>query len=319
MIHLLTTLRSWVLQLLALLSIASLLMGSSAAQATNKIPVTASFSILGDLCKVVGADRVEVTTLVGPNEDAHVFTPKATHAKSLAKTKLLVINGMHFEPWATKLAQATQFKGMTVVASKGVKPLRIQEAPHAHNKHAHGDHEDIDPHAWQNPLNVVLYVQNIAQALTQVDPEGAKVYLANSQAYITELKALDDWAKAQFSAIAPSARRVVTSHDAFGYLAQQYQIQFMAPQGVNTDAEPSAKQLAQLQSQMKKYQIKVIYLENMGNQKITTQLSKDLGLRLGQALYSDALTSTDQAGATYLKMMRHNITELASGMKGDSR
>ena len=277
--------------------------------AADKIPVTASFSILGDLVRAVGGERVAVTTLVGPNEDAHVFEPKPTDVKTILASKLVVTNGLGFEPWAGKLTQAAGYRGETVVASKDVKTRPLSEA----KKHA--DHGNTDPHAWQNPNNVVLYVRNIAAGLAKADPDGAAIYQANAEDYVKELVALDTWAKAQFAAIPLDKRKVITSHDAFGYLAAQYGVQFLAPQGVNTDAEPSAKQVAQLIVQIKREKIRAVFVENMSNPKLVAQLSKDAGATVGASLYADALSAPGQPGATYLQMMRHNVTQLVAGMK----
>jgi zinc/manganese transport system substrate-binding protein len=267
------------------------------ATAADKIAVTASFSILGDLVRIVGGERVAVTTLVGPNEDAHVFEPKPTDVKAIARTQLLVTNGLSFEPWANKLAKSAGYKGETVVASTGVKAL------------------PSDPHAWQNPNNVELYVRNIAAGLSKVDATGASTYQANAEAYVKELQALDAWAKAQFLEILVVKRKVITSHDAFGYFAAHYQIKFIAPQGISTEAEPSAKQVAVLIKQIQREKIKAIFVENMSNPKLLAQLSKDAGATVGASLYADALSGPDKPGATYLQMMRHNVTQLAAGMR----
>ncbi|MBE2262676.1 MAG: metal ABC transporter substrate-binding protein [Burkholderiaceae bacterium] len=284
---------------------------SGLANADDKIPVAASFSILGDLVRVVGGDRVAVTTLVGPDQDAHAFEPRPADARTLLATKLFVTNGLSFEPWATRLAQATGYRGATVVASKGVKPIP-SGAPGNHGSHRH---ETADPHAWQDPENVVLYVRNIAAGLSGIDPQGANGYQANAEAYAKELRALDAWAREQFAAIPLDKRKVITSHDAFGYLAARYQIRFLAPQGVNTDAAPGARQVARLIEQILREKIKAVFVENMSNPKLIEQLAKDTGVAVGARLYADALSSAGQPGSSYLLMMRHNVAQLAAGMK----
>jgi zinc/manganese transport system substrate-binding protein len=172
-----------------------------------------------------------------------------------------------------------------------------------------------DPHAWQNPNNVVLYVRNIAAGLSKVDPMGTATYQANAEAYVKELQTLDAWAKAQFTDILVVKRKVITSHDAFGYFGAHYFVKFIAPQGVNTEVEPSAKQVAQLIKQIQREKVKAVFVENMSNPKLIEQLSKDAGATVGARLYSDALSAPDQPGASYLQMMRHNVTQLAAGMK----
>lgn len=287
---------------------------ASPSPLTPPLPVVASFSILGDLARVVGGDRVRVTTLVGPDEDAHAFEPRPADAKAIAQTRLLLINGLGFEPWAQKLAKSAGYQGQTVVASEGVKASALaEEKSHDSQGHSHSVSPN-DPHAWQNPANVVLYVRNIAAGLAKADPAGAPVYQANAAAYIKELQALDAWASAQFAAIPAAKRKVITSHDAFGYFAAHYQIEFLAPQGVSSDAQPSAKQVALLIRQIQREKIRAVFVENMSDPKLLTQLSKDAGVKPGAALYSDALSSPGKPGATYLQMMRHNVTQLAAGM-----
>lgn len=297
-----------------LASVTAFALLGSHAHAAEKLPVTASFSILGDLVRVVGGDRVAVTTLVGANEDAHVFEAKPSDAKTLLASKLVVLNGLGFEPWAGKLLKSSGYKGETVTAAKGVKARAMQEEK-GHGAHAGHAHEEMDPHAWQNPNNVALYVRNIAAALGKVDAAGAATYQANAEAYVKELQALDAWAQAQIATIPADKRKVITSHDAFGYFAAQYGVKFLAPQGVNTEAEPSAKQVAQLIKQIQREKIRAVFVENMSNPKLIAQLSKDAGATLGASLYADALSTADQPGATYLQMMRHNVTQLVAGMK----
>jgi len=276
------------------------------------VPVTASFSILGDLVRVVGGERVRVTTLVGPDEDAHVFEPRPADARAIVQSRLLVVNGLGFEPWAQKLARSAGYKGRTAVASQGVKPrLMVKEASHG----AHGGHGETDPHAWQNPANVMLYVRNIAAALSEADPGGASAYAANAQAYVAELQALDAWAQAEFAAIPAAKRKVITSHDAFGYLGAHYQVAFLAPQGVSTDAEPGAREVAQLIRQIRREKIRAVFVENMGNPRLLNQLSRDAGVTPGPALYVDALSPAGGPAGSYLRLMRHNVTELVAGMR----
>jgi zinc/manganese transport system substrate-binding protein len=267
------------------------------AQAADKIPVVVSFSILGDLVRVLGAERVAVTALVGPDQDAHVFEPKPSDARGLLGAKLFVVNGLGFEPWADKLAQSAGYRGTVVVASTGVRA------------------RPADPHAWQDPGNVVLYVRTIAAALSRVDPGGAATYQANATAYEKQLQVLDAWAAQQFASIPIAQRKVVTSHDAFAYFAARYNIQFLAAQGINTHAEPSARQVAQLIQQIQREKIRAVFVENMRHSQLIAQISKDTGASMGASLYADALSAPDKPGATYLQMVRHNVTQLAAGMQ----
>lgn len=298
------------LKLFALSALAASGLFATQVNAAEPVPVVASFSILGDLVQVVGGDRVKVTTLAGPDADAHEFTPSPRDARAVLNARLFVINGLSFEPWAQKLAKSAGYKGETVVASKGVKPRQMAAEP----GHGHG-HAETDPHAWQSTLNVVQYVNNIAAGLAKADPSGAATYQANAAAYARQLKDFDAQAKAQFDAIERAKRKVITSHDAFGYLAARYGITMLAPEGVNTDSEPSAKHVAELIRQIKREKIKAVFVENMSNPKLIEQLSKDAGVSVGATLYSDALSEASGPAPTYLKMMQHNVTQLVTGMR----
>ena len=301
---------SWFKQLFISLSLFVLISPMSLSHGADTLNVMTSFSILGDLVQVVGGERVKVTNLVGPDQDAHIFQPKPQDVKNLLSAKLLVLNGAGFEPWAQRLVKSASYKGTILTASQSVKFLYMP----AEKK---GDKPEIDPHAWQNPNNVIVYIQNISAALSKLDPEGATVFKTNSEAYIAELRKLDAWAKTQFGAIPKNKRKVITSHDAFGYFSAQYQITFLAPHGISTLAEPSAQQVAQLIRQIRSEKIKAVFVENMNNSKLVKQLAADTGVTLGGALYADALSSSDQLGSTYLKMMQHNINQLAAGMQKD--
>lgn len=291
----------------AALSAPLLLQGSLAAE---PMQVVTSFSILADLVQVVGGERVKVQALVGPDADAHEFTPSPADAKAILGARLFVINGLNFEPWAQKLAKSAAYPGSTLVASQGVKPRSMP----AEEDHGHG-HSATDPHAWQDPTNVKLYVKNIAKSLSSLDPQGADSYQKNSSAYIKELDALDAFAKEQLTSLTRQQRQVITSHDAFGYFGAHYQIRFLAPQGLSTEGEPSAKEVAQLIRQIKQDKIRAVFVENMSNPRLLAQIAKDTGVTLGPKLYVDALSGPNEPASSYLKLMHHNITQLVAGMK----
>lgn len=278
------------------------------SHAAEPIPVVASFSILADLVQVVGGDRVKVQALVGPDADAHEFTPSPADAKAILRARLFVINGLNFEPWAQKLAKSAAYAGQTLVASQGVKPRSMP------TEEGHG-HAQTDPHAWQDPTNVMLYVKNIAKSLSNLDPQGADSYQKNSATYIKELEALDAFAKEQLAPLTRQQRQVITSHDAFGYFGAHYQIRFLAPQGVSPEGEPSAKEVAKLIRQIRQDKIRAVFVENMSNPRLLAQIAKDTGVTLGPKLYVDALSGTNAPASTYLALMRHNLTQLVAGMK----
>ncbi|MGQ5523901.1 metal ABC transporter substrate-binding protein [Chitinimonas sp. PSY-7] len=295
----------WLCTALAVLSLHTL---------ADKLPVVASFSILGDLVQQVGGDKVEVKTLVGPDGDAHVYQPSPQDGKTLATAKVVVLNGLAFEGWMDRLARASRYQGARVTASDKVKTYPVDEHDHAGHSHDHGK---TDPHAWQDPSNVRLYVTNIAEGLAKADPANSAYYHQRAEQYGKELDALEKWADTQLASIPLAKRRVITSHDAFGYLGHRFQITFLAPQGMNTDAEASAKSVGQLIRQAKQERIKAIFVENVSNPKLLEQISRETGATVGGRLYSDALSKADGPAANYLAMMRYNITTLVTGMKNN--
>ncbi|MBP0596556.1 metal ABC transporter substrate-binding protein [Herbaspirillum sp. LeCh32-8] len=286
------------------------------ATAAERIPVVASFSILGDIVANVGGERIAVTTLVGPDEDAHVFQPAPDDIKSVSRAKLVVVNGLGFEGWMERLAQSANYRGAIVTASAGIKARERADDEHeGHDDHDHAGHDHHhhgkdDPHAWQDPQNVVVYARNIAAALAKLDPAGAEVYKKNGEAYVAKVQELDQWAAQQFAQIPEAKRRVITSHDAFEYFGARYKVRFLAAQGVSTDSEPSAKQVASLIRQIKSEKIKALFFENMANPKLLQQIGREAGVSAGGKLYADALSKVGGPAPDYLSLMRYNVSQL---------
>ena len=284
------------------------LMFSAAASAAEKLPVVASFSILGDIVAQIGGERIAVSTVVGPDQDAHVYQPTPDDIKKVAHARLVVVNGLGFEGWLDRLAHSANYKGDIVVASAGVKAREMadEDKPGV---------EQIDPHAWQNPLNVIIYTGNIVTALSKLDPAGAAIYKKNGDAYIAALKQLDNWVTAQIATIPAAKRKIITSHDAFHYFGAHYKIDFIAPQGMSTDSEPSAKEVAAMIRQMKKERIKAVFIENMTSPRLLEQISRDAGVEAGGKLYADALSGPQGAAPDYLHLMRYNVGLMLDGLR----
>jgi zinc/manganese transport system substrate-binding protein len=270
------------------------------ARAQDKIHIVASFSILGDFVRNVGGERVAVTTLVGPNGDAHVYTPSPTDAKKIADAKLVVVNGLGFEGWLPRLVKSSGGKATVVTATQGIAPRKLDS------------HED--PHAWQSVANAKLYVANIRDALAKADPAGANAYKANAEAYLAKLAVLDNDVKAAVASIPKARRKVISTHDAFGYFAAAYGIEFIAPQGVSTDSEPSAKDIAVIITQLKLSKIPAVFLENIADPRLMRRIAAETGAKIGGTLYSDSLTAENGDAPTYIDMVRHNIKALTSAL-----
>jgi zinc/manganese transport system substrate-binding protein len=280
--------------------------------AANKVKVVASFTVLGDLVKNVGGERVAVTTLVGPNGDAHVYQPTPAAAQAVAGADLVVVNGLGMEGWMERLIPTSGYKGPIVVATKGVKPRTMIEE----EKGIRGKPEGkIDPHAWQDLENGIIYVDNIAQGLSKVDPAGAAIYRAHAAAYEAKLRDLDKWVRAEFSSIPQAQRRMITTHDAFGYFGAAYGIEILAPVGFSTESEASAGDIARLIRQIRREKITAVFVENVSDPRLMEQVAKESGVTLGGELYSDALSKPLGLAPTYIDMFKNNVPKIVAAMK----
>jgi len=284
--------------------LAAMLGASATAQAADPMKVSASFSILGDMVKQVGGDRVEVFTFVGPNGDAHVYEPTPADAKELSESKVLFINGLGLEGWMTRLEKSSGFKGTEVTASKGITPRKMVE-----------DEKTVtDPHAWQDLANGKIYVGNIRDALMAVDPEGKATYEANAQQYLDGITGMETKVKEAIAKLPPERRKIITTHDAFGYFGAAYGMAFIAPEGVSTESEASAKDVAKIIRQIKAENIPAVFLENVTDSRLLDQISKETGAKIGGTLFSDALSPPDGPAGTYLGMFRNNIEILSEAL-----
>jgi zinc/manganese transport system substrate-binding protein len=293
---------------------------AATAQAADKVPVVASFSIIGDVVKQVGGDHVDVSLLVGPNVDMHGFQPSPADSSKLARAKLVVLNGLGLEGWADRLIKASGYRGATLVASKGVKALSSHEHEH---EEGHGgakahEHGASDPHAWQDVGNVKIYVANIRDALIGVDPANAAAYRENAKRYLGTLDALDRDIRAAVATIPADNRRLITTHDAFNYFEMAYGVEFLAAQGVSGDTEPSARDIAQLIRQIRKEKVTTVFFENVESDRLLSRIAKETNAKVGGTLYSDALSPADGPAATYVDMMRYNTRTIADALNGKS-
>lgn len=294
---------------------ASMMLGTAPADAQDKISVVATTSIIADLVRNVGAERVEVRSLVAPGADAHVYSPTPADAKTIADARIVVANGLGLEGWLSRLVKASGTKATQIVATNGIKPIEADD-DHGHKEHdKKTKHEEsFDPHAWQSVPNVKIYVANIRDALVKADPAGKSVYEANASVYITRLDALDIEIRLALGRIPEERRKVITTHDAFGYFEQAYGLAFIAPQGVSTEAEISAKDIARIITQIRKLKIPAVFLENVADPRLMQRISAESGAKIGGTLYSDALSDDKGPAATYLDMMRHNLRQFGAAL-----
>ena len=285
-----------------LVGIAGVLAARSAL-AQQAIRVVATFSILGDLVKNVGGERIDLSTLVKANADVHVYSPTPNDATSIAAATVVFVNGLGLEGWIARLISASGTKASAVVASNGVKPLKIE-----------GERIATDPHAWQSVANSKIYVANIRDGLSLVDGVNKDGYHANARVYLAKLDALDKEVRESVDKIPPERRKVIATHAAFRYFADAYGMEFIAPEGITTDAEPSASDVARIIAQIRQQRIFAVFTENVSDPRLMQQIAKETGARIGGTLYSDALSGPSGPAGTYIDMMRHNVRELTKAL-----
>jgi zinc/manganese transport system substrate-binding protein len=308
----------------SLLALPALLALRPALAQADRLPVVASFSILGDMAAQLGGDRIALRVIAGPDVDAHGFQPRPSDVVALREARLVLRNGLGFDAWMDRLVGAAGFRGAVVTATEGITPRAMAGHSHDHDHgaaarrrpHSVGPRSVPDPHAWQDLRLGQVYLRNITAALVAADPAGEAVYRRNAEAYAARLTALDGWVRAQVGTVPEARRRVVTSHDAFGYLGAAYGIAFSAPQGVSTESEPSAAEIARLIRQIRQQRITAVFLENMSNPAMIRRVATEAGVQVGGRLYADALSGPSGPAPTYEAMFRHNIGLLVPAMRG---
>lgn len=302
---------------------ALLLLPMTASHAAERLDVVASFSVLGDMVATIGGDKVDVHVLVGPDGDTHVYQPTPADAETIAKADLVVVNGLGLEGFITRLLGAAEYKGPVVTAAAAVKPRTGFVEEEEEGGAAAGEEHDhtfdgVDPHAWQSLKNGELFAAAIRDGLCKVDAADCPAFTKRTASYVAEMDKIDAAARKRFSAIPEKRRVVVTSHDAFGYFGDAYGIKFMAPQGLSTESEPGAAAVASIVRQIRETGVTTLFLENISDPRLMEQIASETGVRVGDPLYSDALSPPDGPAPTYLTMMRRNIDLLAASMESGS-
>ena len=284
---------------------AGLVPGRGQNRVQDRPRAVATFSILGDFAINVGGERVELATLVGPNGDVHVFAPTPGDVKTIAAADIVFVNGLGLEGWIDRLIAASATRALVVVASRGITPRSGTRAQ---------DRGASDPHAWQSVANAKLYVGNIRDGLIAIDAAEKKIFEANANTYLAKLDALDGEIRAAIEAIPSARRKVITAHSAFGYFGDAYGIEFIAPEGLSTEAEPSARDIAKLIEQIRRENVPALFLENVADSRLLQRIGAETGVRIGGRLYSDALSPPDGPAASYIEMMRSNLRELTRSL-----
>jgi ABC-type Zn uptake system ZnuABC Zn-binding protein ZnuA len=301
-----------------LLALVSLPLSARAqTPAAAPLKVVATFSVLGDLTQAVGGENIQLTTLIGPGVDAHTYDPSPADLAMLEQADVIVENGLGFEPWLDNFLDSTNFQGERIVASDGITPRHADETAHDEEaqdeEHAHGD----DPHVWHSVPNAIVMVEKIRDGLKAADPDRATAYDANAAAKIADLQELDAWVREQVATLPEERRKLVTSHDTFGYFADTYGFQIIgtALGSLSTEAgDPSVRQIAQLVAQIRESGVPAIFAENVANPDLMDAIAAEAGVTLAPPLYSDALGAPGTPGDTYDGMMRSNVETIVQAL-----
>ncbi len=285
-------------------------------QVSAKINVIASFSIIGDMAKNIGQDRITLRTIVGPNGDAHVYEPSPADAIAMAKADVILINGLQFEGFIKRLIAASETSAPVTETTKDAHIIRDPAGGHYHfyEGKAVFHAAPFDPHAWQSIANAKIYVKNIADAFCAADRSGCTFYQDNARAYTSKLNALQQKIKTTMAAIPEDKRTVVVGHNAFRYFEEDYGIHFLSPQGISTEAEASAADVAGILKEIKRNKASAVFAENISNPRLVAQIATEAGLSVAGTLYSDALSDPAGPSSTYLAMMEHNVTTLTTAV-----
>ena len=269
------------------------------------VGAVASFSVLADIVSQVGGEHVQVKSLVGANGDPHSFEPTPQDSQALAKADVVFVSGLGLEGWMDRLISASDYKGEVIIASQGVATRTMEEEGKTLT----------DPHAWNSMKNGVIYATNVMNALIAADPQDASYFRQRGAEYIGQLQKLDDWAAVSFAAVPLAKRKVLTSHDAFGYFGQRYGVSFMSPVGFSTESEASASDVAGLITQLKKEHIVSYFIENQTDPRLVQQIANATGAQPGGELYPEALTKKGGEADTYQAAFKHNVSVMLTSMK----
>lgn len=291
--------------------LAVLATGAPSAAPADRPVVVATFSVIGNMVANIGGDHVALVTLVGPGGDCELYKPTLADAKAVADALIVFMNDLNdeFEPWIEPLLKQAGFRGTKVVVSRGAHILTAEEERPVGGKNVVA----IDQHAWLDPKNGIVYVRNIANALVRIDPANAADYRARAAGYIKELQAVDEWARAEISAVPAAKRRVILSHDSLQYLGKAYGITLISIYGWTNRADPSAAEVSQLTRQITQEGLRALFLDSITDPRLTERVANETGAVIGGTLYGDALSRESDAD-TYLKMIRHDISTLKAGM-----
>jgi ABC-type Zn uptake system ZnuABC Zn-binding protein ZnuA len=275
----------------------------------QKLKVVSSASIFNDMVKQIAGDLVENKGIVPIGGDPHVYEPTPSDASLVSKADLILINGMTFEGWINEVIDNSGTKGKTILITEGVKPIASEQYKNS-----------MDPHAWMDASNGLIYIKNIYNALIEADPINKGIYLKNYRAYEEKLRKLDQYIQEQINTIPKQQRILITSHDAFSYYGNKYGLKLNAIMGISTEADAQTSDITRVTSAIKESGVPAIFIESTINPKMIQQIAKDNGVSIGGELFADSIGGEDSEGPTYFDMLKHNTDTIVKALtaKGNS-
>ena len=299
-------------KLIPVLILASLLLaacGRSSSTASNSgLKVIASTTFLTDLAQNVAGDRLQVESLLPPGADPHEYQAVPSDVQKVAESMAVIVNGLDYDQFIQPLLDNAGGARLVIIASDGLEARQMEEET---------GETVTDPHMWMVPTRVIKYVENIRDGLTEADPDGVDVYKANADAYIFQLKELDTWITEQVAQIPQDRRLLVTNHDSLGYFAEDYGFTVIGTivPGVSSEAAPSAQQMAALIDEINSTGAPAVFLNTSDNPDLADQVAAETNITVVTDLYIETLSASDGPAATYIDMMKYNVTQIVEVLK----
>jgi ABC-type Zn uptake system ZnuABC Zn-binding protein ZnuA len=286
-------------------SLSLFLIGTLSSCGSPRPDILATTTVLADIARNVAGDQLVTQSLLPFGADPHSYQPVPQDAKKINESKVLIINGADYERSLEALLANAGDQKTLIEASTG---LRLRTDPN--------HQEEADPHLWLDPNNVIVYVDNIREGLTQFNPDGADLYQANARAYISQLQELDAWINGQVAQIPPKRRVLITNHEALGYFAERYGFTVVGAvvESFSSDASPSAQQMADLVDRVRLFEVPAIFLDASDNPTLAQQIAAETGVKVITDLHLESLTEGEPA-ANYIDMMRDNVTKIVNALK----
>lgn len=281
---------------------------ASSGSAAKEVQVVATSTVLADLTSQVGGDAIELTSILKPGDDPHVYEPVPKDTIALEKANLILYNGYNLEPNIIKLIQSAGANERALAVGEVVKPLDFQ----------YEGQTRPDPHVWGDVANAIAMTNTIRDALIKLSPENESLFTENAKRLVEQLTALDGWAEDQIATIPQDKRELVTTHDAFQYYANAYGLDVAGTLiGISTEEQPSAQTVSRLVEAIKSTGVPTIFAETTINPALIQTVAEEAGVKLAeQPLYSDSIGAPGSDGDSYIKMIAANTCAIATALQG---